>query len=74
MVNRDVAIIQKRQFKHVGNKKKKDKPGAIQVGEMTKYFTAVEVLVPEAIKNIEAFFLRLIPNDDVNYKIENYEE
>jgi hypothetical protein len=74
VVHRDVALFQKGQFKHVGNPGKKDKPGAIQVGEMTKYFTAVEVLVPEAIKNIEAFVLRLIPNDDVNYKIENYEE
>jgi hypothetical protein len=73
-VHRDVALVRNAQFKHIGNPGKSDKPGAIQVGEMTRYFTAVEVLVPEAISNIEAFVLRLIPNDDVNYKIENYEE
>lgn len=72
-VHRDVALVKNNCFKHIGTPGKQSKPGAIQVGEMTRYISAVEVLAPEAIGNIETFVLRLIPNDDVNYKIENYE-
>lgn len=68
VVHRDVVLSTKDGLKHVGGTK-----GSIRVGSMTKYISAVEVLAPEAIKNIEAFVLRLIPNDDVNYKIENYD-
>ena len=72
-VHRDIALVKKDGFKHVGTPGKQSKPGAIRVGEMTRYISAIEVLAPEAISNIETFVLRLIPNDDVNYKIENYE-
>ena len=69
VVHRDVALVRDGKFVHVGNKSK----GGIHVGDMTRYISAIEVLSPEAISNIETFVLRLIPNDDVNYKIENYE-
>ncbi len=65
-VHRDVSLVYDNKFNHVGNPGKNDKKGSIRVGQMTRYFSAIEVRVSEA------FVLRLIPNDDVNYKIENY--
>lgn len=45
----------------------------LRMGDLTRYITAVEVLVPEAIDNIETFVLRLIPNDDANTNLGNYD-
>ncbi|MBR6124157.1 hypothetical protein IKQ19_11285 [Candidatus Saccharibacteria bacterium] len=55
-----------------GNLKKR---GAwdLRMGDLTRYVSAIEVLVPEAIDNIETFVLRLIPNDDANTNLGNYE-
>lgn len=50
-----------------------DKSSHIVQGNITRYISAVEVLVPEAIKNIESFVLRTIPNDDANSNIGNYQ-
>ena len=73
-VHRDVVLIRNGKFCHLGTVGKKPKPGAILVGDMTRYISAIEVSVPQAIPNIEAVVLRLIPNDTVNYKVENIEQ
>lgn len=71
-VHRDVVLIRNGKLKHLGaTQATKQKSDEILVGDMTRYFSAIEVSVPQAIPNIEAVVLRLIPNDTVNYKVEN---
>ena len=74
-VHRDVVLICNGKLKHLGaTQATKQKSDEILVGDMTRYFSAIEVSVPQAIPNIEAFVLRLIPNDTVNYKVENIKQ
>jgi hypothetical protein len=74
-VHRDVVLIRNGKLKHLGaTQTAKQKTDEILVGDMTRYFSAIEVSTPQAIPNIEAVVLRLIPNDTVNYKVENIEQ
>ena len=51
-----------------------EKRNDLKQGDFVRYISVVEVLVPAAIKNIESFVLRTIPNDDANSSIGNYEK
>mgnify|MGYP004646780663 CR=1 FL=1 len=65
-VNRSISLPQNGKLSQRGE-------WDLRMGDLTAYVTAIEVLVPDAIDNIETFVLRLIPNDDANTNLGNYD-